>query len=517
MLRVLEEALTFDDVLLLPAHSSVLPKEVDLGTRLCGGGGAKGSGSSKSSGGAKGGGGKSSEIRLNIPLISAAMDTVTEARLAIAMAQEGGLGVIHKSMGVEQQAREVRRVKKYESGVVQDPITIAPSATVRELIALMQEYHISGMPVVNGGGLGAGLVGIVTSRDVRFEKDLDARVDSIMTPKARLVTVKENYSLDEVKQLLHRHRIEKILITNDAFELRGLITLKDIRKSEDFPLACKDDHGRLRCGAAVGTGGDSEARIAAVIEAGADVVVVDTAHGHSQGVLEQVQWVKRHYSQVAVVGGNIATADAARDLVKAGADAVKVGIGPGSICTTRIVTGVGVPQISAVANVAKALRGSEVGVISDGGIRYSGDIAKVIAAGAHAVMVGSLLAGSEEAPGEVELFQGRSYKSYRGMGSMGAMGHSQGSGDRYFQDIESGTEKLVPEGIEGRVPYKGAMSAIVHQLMGGLRSSMGYTGCGTIEEMRTKPEFIKITASGMSESHVHDVSITKEAPNYRVS
>ena len=496
MLRIAEEALTFDDVLLLPAHSSVLPKAVSLNTRLA------------------------PAIPLNIPLISAAMDTVTEARLAIAMAQEGGLGVIHKSMSVEQQAREVRRVKKFESGVVQDPITIPPTATVRDLIALMEENNISGMPVVNGQGSGSGLVGIVTSRDVRFESDLDAKVESIMTPKDKLVTVKEDYSLDEVKSLLHKHRIEKILITNKAFELKGLITLKDIRKSEEFPHACKDDHGRLRAAAAVGIGADSADRIDALIEAGVDVVVVDTAHGHSQGVLDQVAYIKRRHSHITVVGGNIATAEAARDLAKAGADAVKVGIGPGSICTTRIVTGVGVPQISAVANVAKAVKavkGGDVGVISDGGIRYSGDIAKVIAAGAHAVMVGSLLAGSEEAPGEVELYQGRSYKSYRGMGSMGAMSHVQGSGDRYFQNIESGTEKLVPEGIEGRVPYKGAMSAIVHQLMGGLRSSMGYTGCGTIEEMRTKPQFIKITASGMSESHVHDVSITKEAPNYRVS
>ena len=496
MLRIAEEALTFDDVLLLPAHSKVLPKSVDLSTRL------------------------TSAIPLNIPLISAAMDTVTEARLAIAMAQEGGLGVIHKSMGVEQQAREVRRVKKYESGVVQDPITIPPSASVRELTALMQEHNISGMPVVNGRGNGAGLVGIVTGRDVRFEADLEARVDSIMTPKERLVTVKENYTIDEVKELLHRHRIEKILVVNDAFELQGLITLKDIRRAEEFPHACKDAQGSLRAAAAVGTGADSTERIAALVEAGVDVVVVDTAHGHSQGVLDQIAHIKREYPDIPVVGGNIATAEAARDLVKAGADGVKVGIGPGSICTTRIVTGVGVPQISAVANVAKAVKGLKdggIGVISDGGIRYSGDIAKVIAAGAHAVMVGSLLAGSEEAPGEVELYQGRSYKAYRGMGSMGAMSHGHGSGDRYFQNIESGTEKLVPEGIEGRVPYKGAMSAIVHQLMGGLRSSMGYTGCANIEEMRTRPGFVKITASGMSESHVHDVSITKEAPNYRVS
>ncbi|MGI9251572.1 MAG: IMP dehydrogenase [Pseudohongiellaceae bacterium] len=489
MLHIAEEALTFDDVLLLPAHSTVLPKSVNLNSRL------------------------TAAITLNIPLISAAMDTVTDSRLAIAMAQAGGLGVIHKSMSIEQQAREVRRVKKYESGVVQDPITIPATATVSDLNALMQEHNISGMPVVNGSGL----VGIVTSRDVRFESNFDAPVQSIMTPKDKLVTVKENYHLDEVKALLHQHRIEKILVINDKFELKGLITLKDIRKSEEFPDACKDAHGRLRSAAATGTGASNLERADALIAAGVDVVVVDTAHGHSQGVLDQVAQIKRKHPETAVIGGNIATAEAAKDLVKAGADALKVGIGPGSICTTRIVTGVGVPQISAVANVSKAVKGSKVGVISDGGIRYSGDIAKVIAAGANVVMVGSLLAGSEEAPGEVELYQGRSYKSYRGMGSIGAMSHSQGSGDRYFQNIESGTEKLVPEGIEGRVPYKGAMSAIVHQLMGGLRSSMGYTGCGTIDEMRSKTRFVKITASGMSESHVHDVSITKEAPNYRVS
>ena len=489
MLRIAEEALTFDDVLLLPAHSVVLPKTVALTTQL------------------------TRSIALNIPLISSAMDTVTESRLAIAMAQEGGLGVLHKSMSVENQAREVRQVKKYESGVVKDPITISADASIRDLVALMQEYDISGMPVLDSSGL----VGIVTSRDVRFEANLDAKVSSIMTAKDRLVTVREEFALDDVKELLHRHRIEKILVVNDDFELRGLITLKDIRKSEDYPNACKDEQGRLRVAAAVGTGPDSADRIEAIIEAGVDVVIVDTAHGHSQFVLDQVKYIKDNYPSVSVIGGNIATADAARDLVKAGADAVKVGIGPGSICTTRIVTGVGVPQISAVANVVEAVKGSDVCVISDGGIRYSGDIAKVIAAGAHVVMVGSLLAGSEEAPGEVELYQGRSYKAYRGMGSLGAMSHSQGSSDRYFQDVDSGTEKLVPEGIEGRVPYKGSMSAIVHQLMGGLRSSMGYTGSANIEQMRTKTQFVKITASGMNESHVHDVSITKEAPNYRVS
>ena len=489
MLRIAEEALTFDDVLLLPAHSTVLPRTVNLQSRI------------------------TEAISLNIPLISAAMDTVTEARLAIAMAQEGGLGVIHKSMTIEQQAREVRAVKKYESGVVKDPITISAQATVRDLVAVMKENNISGMPVMNGSGL----AGIVTSRDVRFESNLDAAIDTIMTPKDRLVTVKEDFNLAEVKALLHRHRIEKILVVNDAFELKGLITLKDILKSEDFPNACKDEQGRLRSAAAVGTSADTDDRVAALVEAGVDVVIVDTAHGHHQGVIDKVASIKKRHGEVSVVGGNIGTAQAARDLAAAGADAVKVGIGPGSICTTRIVTGVGVPQISAVANVVDALKDTSVCVISDGGIRYSGDIAKVIAAGANVVMVGSLLAGSEEAPGEVELYQGRSYKSYRGMGSLGAMSHSQGSSDRYFQDDKAGQEKLVPEGIEGRVPYKGPMAAIVHQLMGGLRSSMGYTGCADIEQMRTKTQFVKITGAGMSESHVHDVSITKEAPNYRVS
>ena len=489
MLRIAEEALTFDDVLLLPAHSTVLPRTVTLQSQIA------------------------KAISLNIPLISAAMDTVTEARLAIAMAQEGGLGVIHKSMTIEHQAREVRAVKKYESGVVKDPITISALATVRDLVAVMKENNISGMPVMNGSGL----AGIVTSRDVRFESNLDAAIDTIMTPRDRLVTVKEDFNLAEVKALLHRHRIEKILVVNDGFELKGLITLKDILKSEDFPNACKDEQGRLRSAAAVGTSADTDDRVAALVEAGVDVVIVDTAHGHHQGVIDKVANIKKRHGEVSVVGGNIGTAQAARDLAAAGADAVKVGIGPGSICTTRIVTGVGVPQISAVANVVDALKDTEICVISDGGIRYSGDIAKVIAAGANVVMVGSLLAGSEEAPGEVELYQGRSYKSYRGMGSLGAMSHSQGSSDRYFQDDKAGQEKLVPEGIEGRVPYKGPMAAIVHQLMGGLRSSMGYTGCADIEQMRTKTHFVKITGAGMSESHVHDVSITKEAPNYRVS
>ena len=489
MLRIAEEALTFDDVLLLPAHSTVLPRIVNLQSRI------------------------TEAISLNIPLISAAMDTVTEARLAIAMAQEGGMGVIHKSMTIEQQAREVRAVKKYESGVVKDPITISAQSTVRDLVAVMKENNISGMPVMNGSGL----AGIVTSRDVRFESNLDAAIDTIMTPKDRLVTVKEDFNLAEVKALLHRHRIEKILVVNNAFELKGLITLKDILKSENFPNACKDEQGRLRSAAAVGTSADTDDRVAALVKAGVDVIIVDTAHGHHQGVIDKVASIKKHYGEVSVVGGNIGTAQAARDLAVAGVDAVKVGIGPGSICTTRIVTGVGVPQISAVANVVDALKDTDVCVISDGGIRYSGDIAKVIAAGANVVMVGSLLAGSEEAPGEVELYQGRSYKSYRGMGSLGAMSHSQGSSDRYFQDGRAGQEKLVPEGIEGRVPYKGPMAAIVHQLMGGLRSSMGYTGCADIEQLRTKTQFVKITGAGMSESHVHDVSITKEAPNYRVS
>ncbi len=489
MLRIAEEALTFDDVLLLPAHSEVLPKSVSLETSI------------------------SNAIGLKIPLISSAMDTVTESRLAIAMAQEGGLGVIHKSMSIEKQAREVRSVKKFESGVVRDPFTIPVTATIRDLVSVMKENDISGMPVLDSNGL----VGIVTSRDVRFEVNLDATIDTIMTPKEKLVTVGEGFELDEVKELLHRHRIEKILVVNNESELKGLITLKDIRKSEDFPSAAKDELGRLRAAAAVGPSSDAEERVSAIVEAGVDIVVVDTAHGHSQGVIDQVKAIKSRYPDLPVVGGNIGTAEAAKDLVKAGADAVKVGIGPGSICTTRIVTGVGVPQISAVSNVVEAVKGTDVCVISDGGVRYSGDIAKVIAAGAHVVMVGGLLAGSEEAPGEVELYQGRSYKAYRGMGSLGAMSHSQGSSDRYFQDIESGPEKLVPEGIEGRVPYKGPMSAIVHQLMGGLRASMGYTGCKDISEMRTKTRFVKITGAGMSESHVHDVSVTKEAPNYRFS
>ncbi|MFL1405458.1 IMP dehydrogenase [Marinobacter sp. M1N3S26] len=487
MLRIAEEALTFDDVLLMPGYSDVLPKHVDLKTQLTKG------------------------ITLNIPLVSAAMDTVTESELAIAMAQEGGIGIMHKNMTVEQQAAAVRKVKKFESGVVKDPITVSPSNTVRELVDITMANSISGLPVVDGKDL----VGIVTGRDIRFESRMETRVADIMTPKDKLVTVREGADLEEVKELLHRNRIEKVLVVNDEFELRGLITVKDIQKAKDYPLACKDDQGRLRVGAAVGTGGDTEARIAALVEAGVDVIVVDTAHGHSAGVIERVRWIKQNYPQVEVIGGNIATADAAIALADAGADAVKVGVGPGSICTTRIVSGIGVPQISAVSNVAAALKGRGVPLIADGGVRFSGDIAKAIAAGAYSVMVGGLLAGTDESPGEVELFQGRSYKAYRGMGSLGAMG--QGSSDRYFQDASEGVDKLVPEGIEGRVACKGPMRNIVHQLMGGLRASMGYTGSADMETMRTRPQFVRITNAGMRESHVHDVTITKEAPNYRVS
>ena len=488
MLRIAQEALTFDDVLLLPAHSDVLPNEVSLKTRL------------------------TRNIELNVPLLSSAMDTVTEHRLAITMAQEGGIGILHKSMPVDDQARQVRAVKKYESGVVKDPITISPNATVRELINLTDTNNISGVPVVEGQQV----VGIVTSRDTRFITDYDQSVADIMTGRDRLVTVKEGVGNDEVQALLHKHRIEKILVVNDAGELRGMITVKDIEKATRYPNACKDSQGRLRVGAAVGTGGGTEERVAALVEAGVDVIVVDTAHGHSQGVLNRVAWIKKHFPDVDVIGGNIATAEAATALMEAGADGVKVGIGPGSICTTRIVAGIGVPQITAVSEVAAALKGTDVPLISDGGIRFSGDIAKAVAAGAHAIMIGSLLAGTEEAPGEVELFQGGYYKAYRGMGSLGAMSGKTGSSDRYFQDAAAGIEKLVPEGIEGRVPYKGPMSAIVHQLMGGLRASMGYTGCASIEEMRTKPYFVKVTNAGMKESHVHDVTITKEAPNYPV-
>ncbi|TJY65234.1 IMP dehydrogenase [Sinimarinibacterium sp. CAU 1509] len=486
-MRIQTEALTFDDVLLLPAFSDVLPRQVDLRTAL------------------------TRRITLNVPLVSAAMDTVTEAKLAIALAQEGGLGIIHKNMSAERQALEVRQVKKYESGVIVDPITVPPTMTVGEVLKLTRANRISGVPVVDGKAL----VGIVTSRDLRFETRYDEPVSRVMTPKARLVTVKEGASKEEVISKLHEHRIEKVLVINDRFELRGMITVKDIQKSTDFPSACKDEKGRLRVGAAVGTGADTDERVAALVEAGVDVVVVDTAHGHSLGVIQRVAQIKKQYGDaLQVIGGNIATGDAALALADAGADAVKVGIGPGSICTTRVVAGVGVPQISAVMQVAEALKSKGLPLIADGGVRYSGDFSKALAAGAYVVMVGSMLAGTEEAPGEVELYQGRSYKSYRGMGSLGAM--AQGSKDRYFQDTTSEVEKLVPEGIEGRVPYKGPMSAIVHQMVGGLRASMGYTGCKSIEELRTKTQFVKITSAGVKESHVHDVTITKEAPNYRV-
>lgn len=487
MLRIAEEALTFDDVLLVPGYSEITAKDVSLKSRL------------------------TRNIGLNIPLVSAAMDTVTEARLSIALAQEGGIGMIHKSMSIEKQAMEVRAVKKYESGVVKDPITIDASAPVSALLSLTRENNISGVPVLNNGEL----VGIVTRRDVRFEPSQDLPVSAIMTPKDRLVTVREGANADEIKALLHKHRIEKVLVVNADFELRGLITVKDIDKAEKYPNACKDDQGRLRVGASVGTGADTDERIIALVREGVDVLVVDTAHGHSRNVLNRVRQIKAQFPEVDVIGGNIATAEAALALAKAGADGIKVGIGPGSICTTRIVTGIGVPQISAVANVVEALAKYQIPVIADGGIRFSGDIAKALAAGAHAVMMGSMFAGTEEAPGEIELYQGRTYKSYRGMGSMGAMAQTSGSSDRYFQDASQGAEKLVPEGIEGRVPYKGPLSAIIHQLMGGIRSAMGYTGSIDIETLRSKPSFVRVTSAGMSESHVHDVSITKEAPNYR--
>jgi len=487
-MRLIKEALTFDDVLLVPAHSSVLPNDVDLGTRL------------------------TRDIELKIPLISAAMDTVTESRLAIALALEGGIGIVHKNMSPERQAREVLAVKKYESGIIRDPITVTPETSIGEVMQITRSHNISGVPVVTGDGQ---LSGIVTGRDLRFETRLEAPVSSIMTPRERLVTVREGASRDEVVGLLHEHRIEKVLVVNGEFELRGMITVKDIQKAKDFPNASRDDHGRLRVGAAVGVGTGTDERVAALVAADVDVVVVDTAHGHSQGVLDRVAWVKNEFPDVQVIGGNIATATAARALLEAGADAVKVGIGPGSICTTRIVAGVGVPQITAVADVTEALAGSGVPLIADGGLRYSGDIAKVIAAGAHSVMVGGLFAGTDESPGEIEIYQGRSYKSYRGMGSMGAMGAKEGSSDRYFQESTE-QEKLVPEGIEGRVAYKGSVLNVIHQLMGGLRSSMGYTGCADIEEMRTKPELVRVSGAGMRESHVHDVQITKEAPNYRI-
>ncbi len=488
-MRILEEALTFDDVLLVPAYSEVLPREVDLSTQL------------------------TRKIRLNLPIVSAAMDTVTEARLAIAIAQEGGIGIIHKSMTIQAQALEVARVKKFESGVVLDPITVTPETTIREVLDITRSKGISGMPVVRGKQV----VGIVTSRDLRFETHLDAPVSSVMTPQDRLVTVRENALREDVLQLFHKHRIEKVLVVGDNHELRGLITVKDIQKATERPRACKDESGRLRVGAAVGTSPDTLDRVAALREAGVDAVIVDTSHGHSRGVIQMVEKIKSRWSDLQVIGGNIVTADAAKALVAAGADGVKVGIGPGSICTTRIVAGVGVPQISAVANVAAGLEGTGVPLIADGGIRYSGDIAKALAAGAHVVMIGGLFAGTEESPGDVELFQGASYKSYRGMGSLGAMAERHGSSDRYFQDTTTELEKLVPEGIEGRVPYKGSLLNILHQLAGGLRAAMGYTGSHSIEQMRTRPSFVRITTAGVRESHVHDVSITKEAPNYRIS
>jgi IMP dehydrogenase len=488
MLRIAQEALTFDDVLLLPGYSEVVATDVSLRTQL------------------------SREIELNIPLVSAAMDTVTEWRLAIAMAQEGGIGIIHKSMSVEEQAEQVRKVKKFESGVVKDPITIQQNATIAELMELTSAHGISGVPVLDGGDL----VGIVTRRDLRFESNPQKLVSAIMTPRDKLVTVKEGASSEEVQGLLHKHRIEKILVVNDAFDLCGMITVKDFDKAESFPHACKDSYGQLRVGASVGTSPDTDDRVEALVRSGVDVLVVDTAHGHSRNVIERVKIIKADYPSIQVVGGNIATAEAAVALAEAGVDGVKVGIGPGSICTTRIVTGTGVPQISAIANVNEALKSTGVPLIADGGIRFSGDIAKALVAGAHSVMMGSMFAGTEEAPGEVELYQGRTYKAYRGMGSLGAMSQTQGSSDRYFQDASKGAEKLVPEGIEGRVPYKGPVSAIIHQLMGGVRSAMGYTGSVDMEAMRTRPEFVRVTAAGMSESHVHDVSITKEAPNYPV-
>ncbi|AMW80122.1 IMP dehydrogenase [Acinetobacter sp. TGL-Y2] len=487
MLTIVQDALTFDDVLLLPAYSTVLPKDVSLKTRLTRG------------------------IQLNIPLVSAAMDTVTESRMAIAMAQNGGIGILHKNMDILAQAAEVRRVKKFEAGMVKDPITVTPETTVRELIAITQANNISGVPVVKDGKV----VGIVTGRDTRFETNLEQPVSNIMTGQDRLVTVRENESKEHIQALLQQHRIEKVLVVGANNELKGLITVTDFNKAELYPNSCKDDLGRLRVGAAVGTGLETPSRVEALVEAGVDAIVVDTAHGHSAGVIERVRWVKANYPQVQVIGGNIATGDAALALLDAGADAVKVGIGPGSICTTRIVAGIGMPQMSAIDSVANALK-EQIPLIADGGIRFSGDMAKAIGAGASTIMVGSLMAGTEEAPGEVEFFQGRYYKAYRGMGSLGAMAGSTGSADRYFQDSKAGAEKLVPEGIEGRVPYKGPMGNIVHQMMGGLRSSMGYTGSATIKDLRQNAKFVKITAAGMSESHVHDVTITKEAPNYRV-
>lgn len=488
-MRITHEALTFDDVMLLPAYSEILPREVDLTTHL------------------------TQSLTLNIPIVSAAMDSVTEARLAIALAQEGGIGIIHKNMPPDEQARQVSRVKKFESGVISDPITVAPTATIREVNVLTQANNISGVPVVEGSEL----VGIVTHRDLRFETQLEAPVASVMTPKEQLVTVQEGAGKDKVLALLHRHRIEKVLVVDDNFQLRGMITAKDFQKATDYPRASKDALGALLTGAAVGTGADTPERVAALLTAGVDVLVVDTAHGHTKSVIERVREIKREHKDVQLIAGNIVTAEAAKALVDAGVDGVKVGIGPGSICTTRVVAGVGVPQISAVAEVAESLSGTGIPVISDGGIRYSGDIAKAIVAGAHCTMIGGLFAGTEESPGEVELYQGRSYKSYRGMGSIGAMTQRHGSSDRYFQDASEELEKLVPEGIEGRVPYKGSITAIVQQLIGGVQAAMGYTGSHNIDELRTKPSFVRITGAGRKESHVHDVTITKEPPNYRTA
>jgi len=489
MLRIVDQALTFDDVLLVPGHSDVLPKDVNLQTRL------------------------TKTLNLNIPLLSAAMDTVTESRMGIALSELGGIGIIHKNLSIDNQASEVRKVKKYESGIVRDPITIHSDNEVGDLIQLTKELNISGMPVVDNGEL----VGIVTSRDFRYEENLTAKVASIMTPKERLVTAKEGESPDVIKKLLQQNRIEKILLIDDSFRLTGLVTLKDINKSLDFPDAARDSEGRLLAGAAIGTKPDTLDRCQSLIDAGVDVLVADSAHGHSEGVLNIIKEIKSNFKDIQIIGGNVATGEGAIALAEAGADAVKVGIGPGSICTTRIVTGVGVPQVTAVAQVTEALKDTDIPIIADGGIRFSGDIAKAIAAGGHTVMLGSVLAGTEEAPGELELYQGRSYKSYRGMGSIGAMSGDQGSSDRYFQDSAEATEKLVPEGIEGRVPYKGWLQAVIHQMIGGLRQSMGYTGSHNIETMRTKPKFVQITSAGVSESHVHDVSVTKEAPNYRIS
>lgn len=486
-MRILQEALTFDDVLLVPAHSTVLPSEVSLTTKV------------------------SRNIALNIPFVSAAMDTVTEAKLAISIAQEGGMGIVHKNMTIAEQAHVVTKVKKYEHGVITMPITVQVTDTVADVLNVTKENRISSAPVMDGENL----VGIVTSRDLRYFDDLTQIVSQVMTPKEKLITVKEKAPKDQVLNLLHEHRLERLLVIDADFNLKGMITVKDLKKSSDHPNACKDSEGRLRVGAAVGTGADTADRVTALVDAGVDAIIVDTAHGHSQGVLDRVKWVKETFPQIDVIGGNIATAEAALDLVKAGADAVKVGIGPGSICTTRIVAGVGVPQLSAISNVATALKGSGVPVIADGGIRFSGDIAKALVAGASTVMLGSMFAGTEESPGEVEYYQGRAYKSYRGMGSLGAMSQSQGSSDRYFQSSNA-ADKLVPEGVEGRVAYKGTLAPIIHQLVGGIRSSMGYTGCKDIVEFNDKPQFVRVTGAGMAESHVHDVTITKEAPNYRV-